>query len=62
MGRVTVYRHFPDELALARACSGHYFERHPVPDLERWRAIADPTERLRTGLREAYAYHRATRR
>ena len=60
VGRVTVYRHFPDELALARSCSGQYFERHPLPDPERWRAIADPEERLRTGLRDAHAYHRAT--
>jgi AcrR family transcriptional regulator len=60
VGRVTVYRHFPDEPSLARACSGRYFERHPVPDADRWRGIADPEERLRTGLREAYAYHRAT--
>jgi AcrR family transcriptional regulator len=60
VGRVTVYRHFADETELLRACSGHYFERHPAPDPERWRAIEDPTERLRTGLREAYAYHRST--
>jgi AcrR family transcriptional regulator len=60
VGRVTVYRHFPDELALARACSGQYFERNPPPDPERWRAVADPEERLRTALREVYAYHRAT--
>ena len=60
VGRVTVYRHFPDEAALFAACSGHYFERHPLPDAERWRAIADPADRLRTALREAYAYHRAT--
>jgi AcrR family transcriptional regulator len=60
VGRVTVYRHFPDELALAKACSGKYFERHPAPDPERWRAIADPGERLETALREAFAYHRAT--
>ena len=60
VGRVTVYRHFPDESTLARACSGQYFERHPFPDPESWKAIADPTERLRTGLRETYAYHRAT--
>ena len=60
VGRVTVYRHFPDEPTLARACSGQYFERHPFPDPECWKAIQDPGERLRTGLREAYAYHRAT--
>ena len=60
VGRVTVYRHFPDEPTLARACSGQYFERHPFPDPERWLAITDPVERLRTGLRETYAYHRAT--
>ncbi len=60
VGRVTVYRHFPDELTLIRACSGQYFERHPLPDPEAWRAIADQKARLRTGLRETYAYHRAT--
>jgi AcrR family transcriptional regulator len=60
VGRVTVYRHFPDEPTLARACSGLYFERHSPPDIEAWRAIADPCERLRAGLRETYAYHRAT--
>ena len=42
VGRVTVYRHFPDETSLSRACSGLYFERHPVPEPERWRQIADP--------------------
>ena len=60
VGRVTVYRHFPDELTLGRACNGRYFERHPAPDLERWRAIHDPHERLRAGLAEAYAHHRRT--
>src|SRR5437764_12281588 len=60
VGRVTVYRHFPDEPSLARACSGQYFKRHPFPDPDRWRGVTDPIERLRTGLREAYAYHRAT--
>jgi AcrR family transcriptional regulator len=57
---VTVYRHFADEAALARACSGRYFERHPPPDPESWREIADPWARLRAGLAEAYAYHRRT--
>lgn len=60
VGRVTVYRHFPDEPTLARACSGAYFERHPLPDRKRWRSIADPEERLCSALHETYAYHRAT--
>ena len=60
VGRVTVYRHFPDEATLSGACSGQYFERHPLPDPDRWKAIADPRERLRTGLRETYVYHRTT--
>src|SRR5260370_1313484 len=60
VGRVTVYRHFDDELALARACSGQYFQRHPLPDADPWSATEDPTDRLRIGLRDTYAYHRAT--
>lgn len=60
VGRVTVYRHFPDEAALVSACSGQYFERHPFPDPEPWLGIADPAERLRRGLGESYAYHRET--
>jgi AcrR family transcriptional regulator len=59
VGRVTVYRHFPDEATLSRACSGRYLERNPLPDPERWQTIADPEERLRAGLAETYAYHRA---
>jgi len=60
VGKVTVYRHFPDEAALVGACSGQYFERHPFPDPEDWRRIGDAAERLRRGLRDTYAYHRAT--
>lgn len=59
VGRVTVYRHFPDELSLLQACTGHYFAQHPSPDLSTWEQIADPHERLRTGLRQSYAWHRA---
>lgn len=62
VGRVTVYRHFPDELALLGACTGLYLDRNPVPDLSQWLAEADPTARLERGLRETYAYHRRTER
>jgi AcrR family transcriptional regulator len=58
VGRVTVYRHFPDELTLLRACSGAYLDRHPLPDPRRWEAVADPLERLRSALAEVYEYHR----
>jgi AcrR family transcriptional regulator len=57
VGRVTVYRHFPDEEGLFNACSSHYFSLHPLPDTARWREIPDPIERLKTGLRESYAWH-----
>jgi len=60
VGRVTVYRHFPDEPALLAACSGHYYAQHPFPDAQSWRAIADPEDRLRAALREIYAYYGAT--
>lgn len=62
VARVTFYRHFPDELALLTACTTHYLSRHPPPDLERWRSIADPIERLRTALVETYSHHRQTER
>jgi AcrR family transcriptional regulator len=60
VGRQTVYRHFPDELSLVRACSGLYWERNPLPDPEPWRGIADPDERYRVALTGSYAYHRRT--
>ncbi len=60
VGKVTVYRHFPDTAALVSACSGQYFERHPFPDPEGWRCIENASERLRQGLRDTYAYHRTT--
>jgi AcrR family transcriptional regulator len=60
VGRVTVYRHFPDEESLVGACSGQYFERHPLPDPTPWGSVPDPIARLRRGLSETYAYHRET--
>src|SRR5881628_2229582 len=50
--RLTVYRHFPDQLSLFRACVRHGLEIHPGPDPAKWTAIEDPDERLRRGLRE----------
>ncbi|MDQ3724626.1 MAG: TetR/AcrR family transcriptional regulator [Actinomycetota bacterium] len=58
--RSTLYRHFPDERALFGACSAHWAEANPPPDISRWAEIEDPAERLDTALAELYAYYRQT--
>jgi AcrR family transcriptional regulator len=58
--RQTVYRHFADEGELFGACSEHFAGEHPWPDPSRWRAIADPAERLRVALDELYAWYEVT--
>jgi AcrR family transcriptional regulator len=58
--RSTLYRHFPDQDALFSACSSHWRAANPPPDLVDWAAIADPDERLRTGLETLYAHYRRT--
>ncbi|HEX9380917.1 MAG TPA: helix-turn-helix domain-containing protein [Gaiellaceae bacterium] len=55
--RSTLYRHFPDEAALFAACTAHWLDANPQPDLTRWAAIKDPDARLRAGLAELYAYY-----
>ena len=54
--RLTVYRHFPDEASLFRACSGYGLATDPPPEPAAWRRIADPEARLRTALAEQYGY------
>jgi AcrR family transcriptional regulator len=58
--RSTVYRHFPDETALFTACSTHFAETNPLPDLASWESVGDPDERLRVALDELYGYYRRT--
>lgn len=58
--RSTVYRHFPDDVALFGACSAHWEQANPVPDLSSWAAIDDPGERLRSALGELYDFYRRT--
>jgi AcrR family transcriptional regulator len=60
--RSTIYRHFPDEMTLFAACSAHWADANPPPDLAGWEAVADPDERLRTALGELYAFYRRTDR
>src|SRR3954466_14092231 len=55
--RSTVYRHFPDEDALFDACSSHWRAANPPPDPRTWSSSEDPAERMRTALRELYAFY-----
>lgn len=58
--RHTVYRHFPTDESLFGACSAHYTEANPWPDVETWRAIGDPRRRLVHALDELYAHYERT--
>lgn len=60
--RHTVYHHFPDMTSLMRACTEHGMRVTRTPEAAPWRAIEDPTARLRHGLGELYAYYRANMR
>lgn len=56
--RSTLYRHFPDERALFGACSAHWREANPRPDISRWEEVEGPDARLALALEEMYAYYR----
>jgi AcrR family transcriptional regulator len=58
--RSTLYRHFPDEVAVFFACTAHWRAANPRPDLDAWTAIEDPDERVETALGELYAFYRQT--
>ena len=58
--RVTVYRHFPDDVALFGACSAEFAARNPLPEIAGWSDIADPRERLRRALQALYGYYERT--
>lgn len=56
--RLTVYRHFPDDESVFRACTDHWYGEHQPPDPAGWTAETDPSARLRLALTELYAYFR----
>lgn len=60
VGRLTVYRHFPDEDKLLEACRDLWLSINPPPDAEAWAAIPDPTKRLKRALVALYAYYGRT--
>lgn len=58
--RLTVYRHFPSEADLLRACQQHFLAAHPLPDPAAWSSVRDPSERLRAALADLYGYYQET--
>src|SRR5438046_108241 len=58
--RLTVYKNFPEETDLFRACQRHHLAENPPPDPSAALAIADPGERLEAVLTGLYAWYRRT--
>lgn len=57
--RLTVYRHFPDALAIFSACSRHWAAGQQLPDRAAWSQITDPAQRVHAGLTDLYRFYRA---
>ncbi len=60
VGRVTVYKHFPDDSAMFRACSDHWLADNPPPDFAQALAEPDELKRADGALRLLYDYYRRT--
>lgn len=56
--RLTVYRHFPDESSMFRACSSLYMERNPPPAPGPLEGV-EPLAAVRATLLSVYAWYRA---
>lgn len=59
--RLTVYRHFPDEAELFKACTSHWFELNPPPRPSQW-LQEEGMARLHFALHQLYSYYRRTER
>jgi len=55
--RLTVYRHFPDEPSMLRACSAHWTALHPLPPIPV--DGADPLAACRRTILRLYGWYRA---
>jgi AcrR family transcriptional regulator len=58
VSRLTVYRHFRDDGALAMACMTRFVEIHPPPDPSAWVPIEPRAARLRHSLTELHGWYR----
>jgi AcrR family transcriptional regulator len=57
--RATLYRHFPNETELFKACSAEWRSANPAPDPAGWAAIPDPHDRLEAALIALYDWYRS---
>lgn len=55
--RLTVYRHFPDEPSMLRACSAHWTALHPLPPIPA--EGSDPLAAFRRTILSLYGWYRA---
>jgi AcrR family transcriptional regulator len=60
--RLTVYRHFPDEIAKLTACSSHWAQENPPPRSSSWNETDDPQRCLRLALDTFYTYYASEER
>jgi AcrR family transcriptional regulator len=60
--RLTVYRHFKDDIAIFQACSSRWFELNPPPDPSWWRELFPAVKRTEEALRNIYTYYAANAR
>jgi AcrR family transcriptional regulator len=60
--RLTVYRHFPDEASLFRACTSHWLEHHPLPAVSDWSDYDNPLDLTSRALLDFYRYYRKNER
>ena len=58
--RLTVYRHFPDDVSLFQACSAHWLSRNPPPEPGEWQDEPAPAKRTVLALTRVYDYYRRT--
>lgn len=60
--RLTVYRHFPDDVSLFEACTSHWFGLHPPPPVADVDDPIDPQRQTEKTLLALYCYYRETER